>query len=786
MTSALWVLMVLQGPALLLEARVDRGRLPAGEQLTLTVRARSRTAEPVSLTLPPLTGFSIVGSREITEVSLDGTVGQLRTTTRELRLRTERAGTLVIGAVRARQGARAVATEPITIVVDSAALGPAAALSALARGLLAVAPPPARNDRVALSVILPSDTTLVGAQLDVIAAAWFPRELRTRLRRMPILTMQTPEGVWSYPGASPSEPAASRLVRGGWMDLFVAHQIVFPLAVGRVTIPPATVEYAVPVSFSFFSREERYSLRSDSVLVSVLPLPVAGRTADAPRVVAHGLALDLAIEPAEARVGEPLDVNVTVSGIGNVALWPEPAIHWPAGFRTYPGEATVRVESQGGRIGGSKTFHYLAVPDSAGAFPIPEVRYPYYDVAAGDAAVARAAPRSLAVGQGAEPRAARPLPPLDRSTREAWTTALATGLMPWGWLALLVAPPVVAWMWRRRAVSDPDLAPDAEPEATPLSRLGRLEHAFQAVLVSHVPDPEARDGDGLARALRAGGVESAVADHVMRLRDRLRAARYGPRGLGDAAELAAELAQVLKVLDAEPAGGRGRRWLVAVCCGALVGAAASPGCATGQAPGAEALYDIGALRAAADSFAARAAARPGVAAHWYNLGATLYRAGADGKAAAAWAIAARLTPRAPLVRRARRFLPPPDAASEPLLATGVATPGEWALGAAAGWLGLWLAVAARRRGSVLILLGLVTAACGGMAAREGWHRARPVAVIASAGTPVRVAPYGAASAAVTLDAGAALYVERHAGAWLRVERQDGVRGWVLAAEVVPL
>src|SRR5256885_5966955 len=159
------------------------------------------------------------------------------------------------------------------------------------------------------------------------------------------------------------------------------------------------------------------------------------------------------------------------------------------------------------------------------------------------------------------------------------------------------------------------MAREAAPDAAPLSRLGRVEHALQAVLVSHVPDPVARDGDGLARALRAAGVESAVADHVMRLRGRRRAARYGPRGLGGAAELAAELAQVLKVLDAEPAGGRGRRWLVAVCCGALVGAAASPGCATGQAPGAEALYDIGALRAAADSFAARAAARPGGAGH---------------------------------------------------------------------------------------------------------------------------------------------------------------------------
>jgi len=785
-TSALWVLIVLQGPAPLLEARVDRSRLPAGEQLTLTVRARSRTAEPVSLTLPALTGFTIVGSREVTDVSLDGAVGQLRTTTRELRLRAERAGTLVIGAVRARQGARTVATEPISIIVDSAAVGPAAALSPLARGLLASAPPPARSDHVALSVILPSDRVLVGAQLDVIAAAWFPRELRTRLRRMPILTLQTPEGVWSYPGASPSEPAASRLVRGGWMDLFVAHQIVFPLAVGRVTIPAATVDYAVPVSFSFFSREERYSLKSDSVLVTVLPLPVAGRSTDDPRVVAHGLALDVAIEPAEARVGEPLDVTVTVAGLGNVALWPEPAIHWPAGFRTYPGEATVRVESQGGQIGGSKTFHYLAVPDSVGAFLLPEVRYAYYDRAAGDAAVARAAPRALAVGQGAEPRAARPLPPLDRSAREAWTTALAAGLMPWGWVVLLVGPPLVAWFMRWRAASQPELDPDAAPDAARLSRLGRLEHAFQAVLVSHVPDAVARDGDGLARALRAAGVESAVADHVMRLRDRLRAARYGPRGLGDAAELAAELAQVLKVLDAEPAGGRHRRWLVAVCLGALVGAASLPGLAVAQAPSAEALYDIGALRAAADSFAARAAARPGVAAHWYNLGATLYRAGADGKAAAAWAIAARLTPRAPLVRRARRFLPPPDAASEPLLATGLATPGEWALGAAAGWLGLWLAVAARRRGIALLLLALATAACGGLALREWRHRAWPVAVIASAGTPVRVAPYGAASAAITLDAGAAVYVERHAGAWLRVERQDGVRGWVLAAEVVPL
>src|SRR3989449_5172084 len=45
--------------------------------------------------------------------------------------------------------------------------------------------------------------------------------------------------------------------------------------------------------------------------------------------------------------------------------------------------------------------------------------------------------------------------------------------------------------------------------------------------------------------------------------------------------------------------------------------------AVAQTLSAEALYDAGALRAAADSFAARAAGEPRVPAHWYNLGATL-------------------------------------------------------------------------------------------------------------------------------------------------------------------
>ena len=768
-------------------ARVDRTRLNVGEEVMLTVRARTRSTEPLEILLPALAGFAIVGSRDLTEVAMSGTAGPVRTTVRELQLRAEQAGAVLIGPVRVRQGESTVATEPILITVDSAATGNGTAVSPLVKGLLETADAPRSAGEVTLTVIVPDDTVLVGQQTDLVAAAWVPRDLRERMRRPPVLTLVTPEGVWAYPPSTPTAVAASRLVSGKWMDLFITHQIVFPLAPGRITVSPASVDYAVPVTFSFFSREERYTLRSDSRAIVVLPLSAAGRPAGDRGVVGQGLTLDLRIEPAQARVGEPLEVSATVTGVGNVALWPEPVLRWPAGFRGYPAETEVRLAPTQGRIGGSKTFRFLAVPDSAGSVVLPEVRYDYFDIGAGRYQTAIAAPRVLAVGAGAEPRAARALPPLLPRGEEPWADRLVHGLGMTGWLAIALLPPLLVWLTRRRPEAVPATV-DRASTTNEGTRLGRLEHDFLTVLASHVPDAFARDGDALAQALRAAGIDSAVADHVKRLRDRLRAARYGPRGPGDAAELAAEIEQVLRVLGAD-SGGR-RRYRVVVSALLLVVAAST---LQAQAHSAEALYEAGALRAAADSFAARAAAEPAVAAHWYNLGATLYRAGADGKATAAWTLATRLAPRDAVIRRARRLLPAPDLASEQLLAVGWATPGEWALIVATAWALLWLlalggatAPVRGRRAVLMVVLGVVVAGAAVLGGGEQRRRARTLAVVVAGDVPVRAAPYGGASAAATVHAGAALIVGQRYGRWIEVRRPDGVRGWVLAGEIVQL
>ena len=776
------LLLLLQSRTLDVTAAVDRARMSVGDQVTLTVQVRVASADAPRFELPSLAGFSVLGTREAAEVSLEGPDGMMRTAVRAMTLQADRPGRLVIGPVRVRVGDQVAATEPLTIIVDSAAAFPATTLSPVARALLTGAAAPPRGDQVSLSVVLPDKPVRVGEQLDLLLAAWIPRDLRERLRRPPLLTLQTPEDVWAYPPSAPSGVVVSRQVRGRWMDLYAVHQLLFPLTAGRLVVPPGSVDYAVPMSFSFFSTEERYSLATDSVPFTVLPLPASGRPADDQGVVADDLQLDIAVAPSDVRVGEPVEVAATLRGTGNVSLWPPPVLHLPPGFRSYPGETTVRITSSNGRVAGTKTFRYMAVPDSAGLFVVPTVRYPYFDSETGQYKVVEVAARSIVAVPDSESGIARAVPPLLEPGSRSWADWVAGALGLGGWLAVLLLPPLlVLWRGRRRAPAP--IQPALPIEGT---RLGGLEREFVRRLTAHVADAATREGVRLARALQAAGVERGVAARVVRVRDRLRAARYGPRSGEDLSKLGAELEQMLQAL--EPQGRGNRTSGLGPAIGVLVLLAVGAASAQAQGTSAEALYQAGALRAAADSFAARAAADTLDAAHWYDLGATLYRSGAEGKAAAAWVRALRLAPRNSVIRHARALLPPGDAVTEDLLSVWPVTPGELALVAAVFWIACWIAALLTRRRVVAAVLGVVAIAAAVLGQVERQRRARAVAVIVSPATPVRAAPYGTASASLVLAPGVAVIVEDdfNGGQWLRVRRPDGVNGWVQAGQVVRL
>lgn len=765
----LLALTALQGQPPQLDASVDEDRVSVGEELTYTLRAVSHSPVPMQVTLAPLNGLEVVARSERTEVGFGA--GPIRTTVLEIRLRAVRPGHWQIGPARAVQGRDTVETQPVVVDVAANRAGIASALSPRLRRLLEQATPPPVG-QPAVDLLVSTDTVRVGEQVDVVTAAWFPRDLRLQLRRPPTLQPPVIDAVWSFPQTTPSGIAASRNIRGRWYDLFVSHQVVFPLVAGTVGIPRATLKYSTPVALQFFSQEERFALSSRADTLVVLPLPATGRPTDFAGAIGSGLTLDRHVSPSTASVGEGLAVELRLSGQGNTALWPNPEVTWPSDVRAYLERVDEQVSTTEGLVGGSKTFRYLVVPDSVGALLLPGVSYAYFDLGSDRYRQLGLGPASVPVEPRGETAAATALPPeLMQQARPALAWIAANRIPDWVWIALLGVPPLLAslrgrFTWRPR---------QQRRRAPPPGRdLGGAEAALDELIGTLVPDPERRFGPALAAAVRAAGADAELAARVTAVRERLLARRYGPgRAAADDPRLAAEAHEVARRLGGSLRGTPGGR-PVAMLAVLVLSAARL----VGQNPAPEQLYASGALHAASEGFARRAADQPAVAGHWYNLGATYYRLGEPGRAEAAWLRARRLDPRAPSIRRALDLTPPPDVASSRWTWSPPVTPEELLLVGSAGWLIGWLGWIARPRirERWLVVLAFAGAAVLSGLALRAWYR-RPIAIVLDDVT-LRLSPHGQAPAVAPVQGGSAVRVVGHGGGWVLVRAAGGREGWV--------
>ena len=764
---------LLQAPEPELHVSVDQDRIAVGEEIVYTVRAVSRSSEPMSVTVAPLNGFEIVARSERTEVSFSG--GPTRTTLLEIRLRAVRPGRWQVGPARVVQGNATTEAAGVTVDVEPNAAVSAAALNPRLRSLLTRTPPPPRG-KAGVALIVSADTVQVGEQVDVVTAAWFPRDLRLQLRRPPALQPPVIDDVWSYPQAAPSGIAVTREIDGIAYDLFVAHQVVFPLLPGTIVIPRAMLKYTTPLALQFFSQEERFALTSQAETLVVQPLPTAGRPADFSGAVGTGLRVERRIDPPSAHRGEGVAVELIISGLGNTALWPPPEIRWPRTARAYSDRVDEQVETAQGRVGGAKTFRYLVVPDSVGPLTLPSVNYSYYDLATRSYRVAGVAAASLPVAEGGESAAAAALPPeLLPAGGPALVHRIAGVLPDWLWVVVILLPPLVVlgrgWRPRRRTRR-------VVPET---GGLREAEEELDAVVRGLVPDPDLRSRTGLAAAVRAAGADADTAWRLAAAREQLLARRYGrATSSADDLALAEEVHQVIGRLGASLRGWRSPGAVAGIALICLAGQLVA------QSPPPERLYESGALRAAAEGFARRAELEPDVAAHWYDLGAAYYRIGLKGHAAAAWHRARRLDPREPAIRQALRLTPPPDVSSARWTWAPPVRPEELLLAGALGWLAGWigwvLRPRLRERWAILLLFaGLSTAA--GLSLRA-WHR-RPLGILLDQ-TTLRVSPHGLAPAIGPLDSGGAVRILRTQPGWTLVQASGSREGWVASDAIASI
>ena len=770
---AIVLLALLQAGPPEIHVSVDQDRVSVGDELVYTARAVSRSSEPMSLTIAPFNGFEIVSRSERTEVSLSP--GPIRTTVLEVRLRALRPGRWQIGPARATQGNETTEAAALVVDVEPSAAVAATTLNPRLRSLLERTPPPPRG-KAAVALVVSADTARVGEQVDVVTAAWFPRDLRLQLRRPPTLQPPVIDGVWAYPQAAPSGIAVTRNIGGIAYDLFVAHQVVFPLVAGTLVIPRAMLKYSTPLALQFFSQEERFALTSLPDTLSVRPLPSEGRPADFNGAVGSGLRLERRITPPTTHPGEGVAVELVLSGVGNSALWPPPAIRWPRTARAYADKVDEQVTTVEGRVSGVKTFSYLVVPDSVGALTLPTVTYSYYDLTARAYQSVATGAASLPVAAGGEAASSAALPPaLLPSGSAALARRVAQVVPDWGWAVILLLPPLAvlgrAWRPRRRRRS-------VIPATTGLRG---VEEQLDAVVRTLVPDRDHRSRTGLAAAARAAGADADTAWRLAAAREQLLARRYGPGEISEEdAALVAEVQELMRRLGDSLRGWRGPGVIACLLVVLLAGKLAA------QSPPPEQLYESGALRAAAEGFARRAELEPTVAAHWYDLGAAYYRLGQKGHATAAWQRARRLDPREPTIRRALQLTPPPDATSERWTWSPPVTPEELLLLGVLGWLVGWVAwvLRPRQRDRWAILLAFAAASTAAGFGLRAWYR-QPVGIVLDQ-TTLRLSPHGRAPALGSLEAGGAVEILRNDRGWLLVRVAGSREGWVASDAIAAI
>ena len=758
---------------------VDRDTVRAGDDLIITITVQAPGDMPIEIIDPELTGLDVRNTSDRSRYVVVGNVGS-RTTTRTLTVRALVEGEATIGPVVVRQGDEEVSTPSVTIVVIGVLPTGVRALDPRIVNLLSTMEPAIPSpEEVALTVSAVPDEVTLGEQVDVIIAAWVPRGIRSRLRNPP--TLETPQvrGAWAYQRPTPPGIALTREVGGITYDVFVQHEVIFPLTAGSATIGSAKVSYSLPLSYSFLSRELRREVLSEPVEVTVTayPGPPEGMTFGG--ATGSDLTFEVGTPPRELAIGEAASVTAIVRGDGNVALWPEPDFRWPPGLRAYPQGVDVRMRETGGVIGGEKAFNYLVIADSVGAHQVGVLPYLYYDVGIGEyreltsPAIEFVTPGGRLVmanrGEGLPPLL--PLPSMPRV--DMVVVEFSRGLL----LFIVFGPPLVAaavGLLRRRR---PRRRIRVSKTPDEWEGLHGLDITFRRLLESLVPHAAERSGGELADALRAAGIETTLAAQAAHLRDQLSCAVYGPDDLADCDELSLEVQKVIEALTAEDR--HVERAALALLTLLMVGL---PGAAAGQS--AEVLYGAGAARAAADSLSARVDQAPQIAEHWYNLGNAMSALGEPVHARAAWIRAARLAPRNDTMRQTLRGSISSGIARRPARVwVAPFTAVEAYAVALLLWVIGWALVIVGRRsrvwGPALIVAAIV--AVTGYAIELRY--AEPLALILQPNGGMRAAPYGPAPLTVRMEAGAPVTIERAEGQWVLVRfGQD--RGWMRINELV--
>ncbi len=162
--------------------------------------------------------------------------------------------------------------------------------------------------------------------------------------------------------------------------------ILIPQRSGKLVIEPIEMNFSVGIPTGrgdFFgnmiTRNINYSTKSAAKDVNVKALPEEGKPIDFSGAVGEFDFIVLA-DKNILKANEAAQINVEVSGSGNLKLFEIPKITTPAELEVYTPEHKEEVATSLAGLRGSISDAYTVVPQFKGKYKIPEVAFSYFSI----------------------------------------------------------------------------------------------------------------------------------------------------------------------------------------------------------------------------------------------------------------------------------------------------------------------------------------------------------------------------------------------------------------------
>ena len=444
LTLALAMIAFVVQPALAqspgpISGSVDRTALTTDETLTLTVVVNAPGQNVPQPQLPDLNGFSIMGNSSSSQISIvNGAISS--SNSYSYRLQPYQSGSLTIEPVTLSVGGQVFQTEPITVEV-SQGTGNAQAPGAGRSQQDFKAPSQLGNYEMFVEAEVDNANPYVGEQIVYTFRLY---EASGSMRFPSIFGGQPsyePPALTGFWTEGEMEQSDYRVSAGGRIyNVTEIRTNVFPTAAGEVSIDPASLT----IPSSGFQRGG--TLQTEPVTLNVQALP-----AGAPNNFGGAVGqfdIQATVDTIETAVDEPVTLNVTVFGNGNLSTAADPV--WPEleGWRSFESDGALNMTVRDGVVGGQRDYERLLVPTQAGAYTIPAIEYSYFDPVAGEYRVVGSEPLVVSVAAGK----AGPIGSADLSTVQAGTESagpLVGGLKQPGAALRLFSEPLARqpWYW---------------------------------------------------------------------------------------------------------------------------------------------------------------------------------------------------------------------------------------------------------------------------------------------------------------------------------------------------